>query len=277
MSRSPGFHIRSTRATTRIHVPGMDGHARNGASGGPARPHHRRDGGGGAVAAVADSVSELPDRAVFRCAEDGRHRRLPVHLRRSGFLAGVDQFGADRDGDGDHRRAARRVARLRHGADRPPGQALDRAAAAGSELRVADGPRIRLRRRRGPGRLLHGMGDRMARRRAVGHLLAGGDRHHRRAHARPQRLRLRLGRAEEPRLGRRGGGARGRRVAVQGRADGEPAADPAGAAVFRGAGVLPGVRALRPAAGAGGPRRPPRALDVPVQAHQQARRRRRIT
>ena len=51
----------------------------------------------------------------------------------------------------------------------------------------------------------------------------------------------------------------------------EPAADHAGAAVLRRARVLPRLRAVRPAAGAGRPGRPPRAVDVPVQADQQAR------
>ena len=47
-------------------------------------------------------------------------------------------------------------------------------------------------------------------------LTAIGD--HRRAHARAQRLRLRVGGAEEPGLRRRGGGARRGRVAVPRRA-----------------------------------------------------------
>ena len=139
------------------------------------------------------------------------------------------------------------------------------------ELRVADGPGLRLRRRRRARRLLYGLGDRIVRRRAVGHLFPDGDRHHRRPAARAQRLRLRVGGAEEPRLGRRGSRARRRRVAVSRRHDGEPAADHAGDAVRGGPGVLPGLRAVRPAAGAGRPGRPPRAVDVPVQADQQAR------
>ena len=95
-----------------------------------------------------------------------------------------------------------------------PGEALDRAADPRAELRLADGARVRLCRRRGAGRVLHGVGDRSLRWRAVGHLFALRDRRHRRTAARPQRLRLRVGRAEEPRLGRRGGRARRRRLAV---------------------------------------------------------------
>ena len=53
--------------------------------------------------------------------------------------------------------------------------------------------------------------------------------------------------------------------------DGQPAADHAGAAVLRGAGLLPRLRALRPAAGARRSRRPPGAVDLPLQADQQAR------
>jgi iron(III) transport system permease protein len=58
---------------------------------------------------------------------------------------------------------------------------------------------------------------------------------------------------------------------------GEPAAHHALDALRRGAGVLPRLRALRAPAGPGRSRRPPGALDVPLQAHQQARARPRTT
>ena len=77
--------------------------------------------------------------------------------------------------------------------------------------------------------------------------------------------------AEEPRLRRRGSGAHGRLEPVPGRQGREPADGDAVAAVLGRAGLLPRLRDLRPAARARRSGGPPRARDLSLQAHQQAR------
>ena len=169
------------------------------------------------------------------------------------------------------RAAARRRARVPADAHGPALAADHRGAGAGPGVRLADGAGVRLRRRDGPRRLLLAVGEGSRRRRSVERLFALLHRGDRGADARPARVPLFVGGAEEPRVRRRGGGARGRRQSAAGRAQRQPADDDAGAALRGGARVLPGLRALRPAAGAGRSGRPPRARDVPVQAHEQAR------
>src|SRR5207253_1863131 len=74
---------------------------------------------------------------------------------------------------------------------------------------------------------------------------------HRRAHPRAARLPVLVGGAEESWLRRRGGGAGGRRQSAAGGLECQPADDRAGAVLRRGVGVLPRLRAVRAAAGAG--------------------------
>ncbi len=169
------------------------------------------------------------------------------------------------------RAAARRRARVPAHAHRPPGTARHRSAGADPGVRVADGAGVRLRRVDGSGRLLFVVGEGPGRRRALERLFACEHRSDRRAHARSARLPLLVGGVEEPGVRRRGSGARRRREPAARRAERQPADDDAGAPVCDGAGVLPRLRDLRAAARAGRPRRPPRARDLPVQAHQQAR------
>ncbi len=161
-------------------------------------------------------------------------------------------------------------------AHRPARPQLDRAAAAGADLRVADGDRLRLRGVDGAGRLLHLVGQAAVLVCRPGHpaverLCLPQHRHHRRPDPRAARLPVRLGGAEEPRLRRRGSRARGRRLAAARDARRVAADDHAGAGVFRRAGVLPRLRGVRPGAGAGRPRRPSGAGHLSVQADQQAR------
>ena len=226
---------------------------------------------GGARAACADRLPEPAHRAVLRRAQERRPRRVRVHLRRRRFLAGVRELAVHRDRHDGDRRAARRAPRIRDGAHRPAGQAMARADDPRAELRVADGAVVRLCRRRRAGRVLQRVGERSLRRRTVGPLLGSSDGGDRGPDARAERLRLRVGCAQEPRVRRRGSGAHSGRVAVSRRDDGEPAVDHAVAAVRCGARVLPRLRAVRPAAGARRPRRPSGAVDVSVQAHEQAR------
>ena len=123
----------------------------------------------------------------------------------------------------------------------------------------------------GPVGILSTAGRRPDRLRAVEYLFAALADRDRRPHPCAARLSLHVRGAARPRQRRRGSRAHRRRRSAAGRGRRDPADDPAGPPVRRRAGVLPRLRAVRPAAGAGRSRRASGAGDLSVQAHQQAR------
>ena len=104
----------------------------------------------------------------------------------------------------------------------------------------------------------------------MGSLLVTCDGCHRRTHARPKCLHLRVVGAEELGLRCRGSSARCRCVTVSRRRHRELAADHAGVVVLGCARIFPRHRTVRPAARLGRSRGASRVVDVPLQAHQQA-------
>ncbi len=175
-------------------------------------------------AAVADLLPELPHRAVLRRRARPRLRRLsssssPTPIsgrRRKNSLLIAGRHGADR-------RAAGRDAGVPDGAHRPARASAGSSRCCWCRSSCRRWCCVRLRGGAGP----VGFYSVWAKE------LFGGvpwniysltsDRDHRRPHPRAARLPLLVGGAEEPGLGRRGGGAHGRRLAVAGGARREPA------------------------------------------------------
>ena len=108
--------------------------------------------------------------------------------------------------------------------------------------------RVRLRGRRGPGRVSLAGRQAADRRGALGALFADQPDRHCRPHPCPARLSVFVDQPAQAQPGARGAGPRPGRVAVAGRADRQPAAGMAGAGLQRGADVLSGLRAVRAAA-----------------------------
>jgi len=235
-----------------------------------ARRGHPAYRAGDLHAAGADLLPELPLRALLHAGRAGGARRLSLHLHRSGLLARVREIRRAGLRAGGDLGAAGRHPGVPDGALRPARPPHHRADADDPGVRFADGAGVRLRGVSRPGRLLYDLVQAVVRRRAVERVLVHQHHHHRRAHARAARVSVCVVGAAQP--GFRCGGSRAHlgRVAAVGGAQREPADGAAGTAVRRRAGDLPGLRSVRPGAGAGRSGRPPGAGDLPVQADQQA-------
>ncbi len=149
---------------------------------------------------------------------------------------------------------------------------MARADDPDSDLRLRGGARLRLRGGARPGRHPVDAGRGRDRLRAVEFVFAAVADRDRRPHPRAARLPLHRGGAARPQQRHRGGGAHQRRRSAAGRGRRQPADGAARHPVRRRAGVLPGLRDLRPAAGARRSAGHPGARHLPLQADQQARR-----
>ena len=170
-------------------------------------------------AAVPDLLPELPDRAVLHARQDARAGCLPLHLRRLRLLAGASRNRPDRWPAAWPLIAVPLGGMLAFLMVRTdlPGRGwiapLLLVPIFVSPMVLAFGYVVA----DGPGRLLFGLGQGSCSACVPWNIYSlPGIVDHRRPDARAARLPVRVVGAEEPGLGRRGGGARGRRLAVAG-------------------------------------------------------------